>query len=89
MRKLVQGGASCYSALISGIPLTRATIHQHVHILKKLGFIQPVLLASNQAGYQLNREFYIRCIQASRREFRQIAQVIPLEEERDAGTGSA
>ncbi|MFT5997633.1 MAG: DNA-binding transcriptional ArsR family regulator, partial [Neolewinella sp.] len=79
MSKLVQGAPSCYSALINGIPLSRPTIHQHVHILKKLGFLQPVLLASNQAGYQLNREFYIRCVQASRREFRQVALIIPLE----------
>ena len=39
-------------------PLHRATISQHVGILRRIGLILPYELEDSSLGYQLNQEMY-------------------------------
>ena len=58
VRRLKGRPNASFDQLATGIPLHRATISQHISILRRIGLIQPSELSSGAVGYKLNQEMY-------------------------------
>lgn len=58
MEILQQFGAVNFHVLAREIPLSPATVSQHIAILRRVGLIVPVELSDRSAGYQIQQDTY-------------------------------
>jgi len=79
-RLLRTAGPLSYPELSDGIPLVDSSVSRHLRIMEREGFIVPQLLADGNAGYVLNKKFYLACTAASRRGLRGNAAVVAIRD---------